>query len=65
MKEIKVEGAVRIFAGIMVLISTALIYFVSKWWLLLNIFIGFNLIQSVLTGFCLPAIVFRKMGMKE
>lgn len=58
----KTEHLVRLVAGIMVLISTALIYFVSPWWLLLNVFIGANLIQSSFTGFCPPEILFRKLG---
>jgi len=58
----KTESLVRIVAGTMVLVSTALIYFVSPWWLLLNVFIGANLIQSAFTGFCPPEILFRKLG---
>ena len=65
MREIHIEDAVRIFAGTMVLISAALVFFVSKWWLLFTVFIGVNLFQSGITGFCLPAIVFKKMGMKH
>ncbi|MFH1063356.1 MAG: DUF2892 domain-containing protein [Candidatus Omnitrophota bacterium] len=63
MKQLRIEEAVRMFAGSMVLISAALVFFVSKWWLLLTVFIGVNLIQSALTGFCLPEIVFKKMGL--
>ncbi len=58
----KTESLVRIFAGTMVLVSTALIYFVSPWWLLLNVFIGLNLIQSAFTGFCPPEILLKKLG---
>ena len=65
MKQITTEHAVRIFAGIMVLISAALVYFVSRWWLLFTVFIGINLLQSGITGFCLPEIIFKKMGMKN
>ena len=60
-----VENGVRIFAGTMVLISVALVVFVSPWWLLLTAFVGFNLIQSAFTGFCPAAIVFRKLGVKS
>ena len=34
------ENGVRVFAGIMTLISVALVYFVSPWWLLFTAFIG-------------------------
>lgn len=59
----KTEHLVRLVAGTMVLVSTALIYFVSPWWLLLSVFIGVNLIQSAFTGFCPPEILFRKLGL--
>ena len=58
----KLESAVRIMAGTMVLISVALTHWVSSWWLLLGAFVGLNLIQSALTGFCPAEIIFRKLG---
>lgn len=58
----KTEPFVRVVAGIFILISVALTYFVSQWWLLLTCFIGLNLIQSAFTGFCPPSILARKMG---
>jgi hypothetical protein len=57
-----VENAIRILAGTMVLISLALAHWVSEWWLLLGAFVGFNLIQSALTGFCPAEIIFKKLG---
>ena len=60
-----VENGVRILAGTMVLISVALVYFVSPWWLLFTTFIGAMLIQSALSGFCPPAFVLRKLGFKD
>ena len=56
------ENAVRIVAGTMVLISITLTYFVSQWWLLLTAFVGVNLIQSALTGFCPAAIMLSRLG---
>jgi hypothetical protein len=64
-ERMKVENGVRVFAGIMILISVLLIWLVSKWWLLFTAFIGVNLIQSAFTGFCPPAILMKKLGMKE
>lgn len=58
----KMEYVIRILAGTMVLISISLAHFVSQWWLLLGVFVGVNLIQSALTGFCPAEIVFRKLG---
>jgi Inner membrane protein YgaP-like, transmembrane domain len=57
-----VERAVLAFAGIMVLLSVALVYWVSPWWLLFTVFIGLNMLQSAFTGFCPAAIFFKKVG---
>ena len=43
----------------MILISVALVHWVSEWWLLLTAFVGINLIQSAFTGFCPPGILFQ------
>ena len=56
------DRAVMAFAGVMILISAALVYFVSPWWLLLTAFVGLNLMQASVTGFCPAAIVFKKLG---
>ena len=53
------------FAGVMVLISVLLTWYVSHYFLWFTVFIGLNLIQSSLTGWCPAAIVFKKLGMKS
>ena len=58
----KTENAVRIFAGTVILTSVILTHWASPWWLLLTTFVGINLIQSAITGFCPAEILFRKMG---
>ena len=58
------DKAVRAFAGIMVLLSVALTYWVSPWFVLLTLFVGANLLQSEFTGFCPAEMFFRKMGLK-
>jgi hypothetical protein len=60
-----VDRAILAFAGIMILLSLALVWFVSPYWLLLTAFVGANLLQSALTGFCPAAKIFRKLGMRE
>ncbi|WP_334163580.1 YgaP family membrane protein [Phenylobacterium sp.] len=60
-----IERAVLLFAGLMILASLALTYFVSPWWMLLTAFVGLNLIQSSFTGFCPAAMVFRKLGLSS
>ena len=56
------DRAVMAFAGVMTLISAALVYFVSPWFLLFTAFIGLNLLQASFTGFCPAAMLFRKLG---
>ncbi|WP_024871354.1 YgaP family membrane protein [Tolumonas lignilytica] len=58
------DKAVRAFAGLMVLLSVALTYWVSPWFVLLTLFVGANLLQSAFTGFCPAEMFFRKMGLK-
>ena len=50
------DRAVLVFAGVMVLVSAALTYFVSPMWLLLTCFVGLNLIQSSFTAAALPKL---------
>ena len=57
-----VDRAVFAFAGVMILFSLALAHFVSPMWLWFTAFVGLNLLQSSITGFCPAAIVFRKLG---
>mgnify|MGYP000602933111 CR=1 FL=1 len=59
------DRAVLAFAGLMILLSAALAYFVSPWWLLLTAFVGLNLLQASFTGFCPAALVFGKLGLKS
>ncbi|AUZ55662.1 DUF2892 domain-containing protein [Stenotrophomonas acidaminiphila] len=56
------DRAVLAFAGVMVLASVALAHFVSPLWLWLTVFVGANLLQASVTGFCPAAIVFRRLG---
>lgn len=58
------DRAVMAFAGLMILVSLMLAHFVSAWWLLLTAFVGLNLIQASITGFCPAAIVMRKLGVR-
>ena len=60
-----VDRAVLAFAGTMVLISLALAWYFSPYWLLFTAFIGLNMLQSAFTGFCPAAIVFRKLGVRS
>lgn len=56
------ERYIRMFAGIFVLASLALYWFVSPWFLLFTAFVGFNLLQSSITCFCPLEMILRKLG---
>ena len=57
-----IDRAVMAFAGLVVLVSAALVYLYSPWWLLLTAFVGLNLIQASFTRFCPAAMVFKALG---
>jgi len=66
-----IERAIRLMAGVMILLSLGLAHVMGQInlgqmsWLWFTAFIGLNLVQSGLTGFCPPEYVFRKMGLKS
>ncbi|KAB2918993.1 MAG: DUF2892 domain-containing protein [Hyphomicrobiaceae bacterium] len=60
-----VDRAVLAFAGLMILLSLALAWFVSPYWLFFTAFIGLNMLQAAFTGFCPAAMIFRKLGLHE
>ena len=60
-----IDRAVMAFAGLMILASVVLAHFVSPWWLLLTAFVGLNLLQASVTGFCPAAMLFGKLGVKS
>lgn len=57
-----IDRAVFALAGTMVLVSALLAATVSTWWLLLTAFVGLNLLQSSVTGFCPAALIFKRFG---
>lgn len=59
-----IDRAVLFVAGCMTLLSAALVWLVSPWWLLLTAFVGLNLVQASITGFCPAAMVFKLLGAK-
>ncbi|WP_297970526.1 DUF2892 domain-containing protein [uncultured Amaricoccus sp.] len=58
------DRSVLAFAGAMVLLSVALMTWVSPLFVWLTVFVGANLLQSAFTGFCPAAVAFRKLGIK-
>ena len=62
---LNLDRAVLALAGTMVLLSVLLAALMSPWWLLLTGFVGVNLLQSSVTGFCPAALVFRRFGLSS
>lgn len=60
-----VDRFVRLFAGIMVLLSIVLTLYVHPYWVALTVFVGFNLAQSALTNLCPLATILKKLGIPE
>lgn len=57
-----IDRIVLAFAGTMVLLSLALSWVVSPWWLLLGAFVGLNLSQAAFTGSCPLVMLLRRAG---
>jgi hypothetical protein len=57
-----VERIVLMMAGTFILLSLALSQLHHPYWLWFTAFVGANLLQSSLTGFCPLAIVLKKVG---
>ena len=60
---VNIDIAVMRFAGVVILISLALAYWFSPYWLWLTAFVGLNLLQASFTGFCPLAIILKKIGL--
>jgi len=61
-KAMKLESAIRILAGTLILTGLALGTWVNPHWVWLSAFVGANLLQSSFTGFCPAAILLGKLG---
>jgi Protein of unknown function (DUF2892) len=59
-----VERFVRLIAGVFVLLSLALGYWVNTYWFLFTAFVGLNLLQSAFTNWCPMMTILRKAGVK-
>lgn len=59
------DRAVFAFAGFMTLLSVILTMYVSPYFVWLTVFVGVNLLQSSITGFCPAAMIFKKIGIKS
>lgn len=59
-----IDRVVLLFAGTLILVSAVLSWVLSPYWLLLTAFIGLNMLQSSVTGFCPLAIILKRAGVR-
>jgi YHS domain-containing protein len=58
----EIERYVRAIAGSFILLSLALAWFFSPYWLLFTAFVGLNLLQSAFTKWCLMEDILTRLG---
>jgi len=59
-----IDRVVMLFAGIVILAGTAAAYFTANFiWLAVPAFVGANLLQASLTGFCPLAKILKALGL--
>ena len=59
-----IDKAVMTFAATMILISLTLSQVHSMYWLWLTTFVGANMFQASITGFCPLIYIMKKIGLK-
>jgi len=59
------ERWIRLIAGSFVIVSVALSYLYSTYWLFFTLFVGVNLFQSALTRWCLMEDILKKLGVRS
>jgi hypothetical protein len=57
-----VERYLRLIAGLFILLSLALGWWVSPWFFLFTAFVGLNLFQSGFSNWCPMMTILRKAG---
>ena len=57
-----VERMLAVIAGVFVMLSVALGYFVNPWFYAFTAFVGINLFQSGFTNWCPMVWILRKLG---
>jgi hypothetical protein len=60
-----IERWIRVIAGIFILGSLALGWYVSPWFFLFTAFVGLNLFQSGFSGWCLMEKILKRLGVPE
>jgi hypothetical protein len=61
----RLEEALRMIAGVFVLLSVALGIWVNPWWFAFTAFVGLNLLQSAFSKWCPMMSFLRRAGMRS
>ena len=59
-----IERGLRLAAGMVVLLSVTLGFFVHPAWFLLTAFVGLNLVQSAFTNWCPMVWILARLGLQ-
>jgi hypothetical protein len=57
-----IDRMVFAMAGAMILLSLAVSYLLTPYWLILAAFVGLNMFQAAFTGFCPLAMLLKRLG---
>jgi DUF2892 family protein len=60
-----IEPYLRLIAGLLVLLSVALGYWVNQAWFLFTAFVGLNLFQSAFTNWCPMITILQRLGVES
>jgi hypothetical protein len=60
-----VERYLRLVAGLFVVATVGLGYWVNPYWFLFTAFVGLNLFQSAFTNWCPMMAILRKLGVRS
>jgi len=60
-----INDALRLIAGLMILISVSLAVYININWLWFTAFIGANLLQSAFTKWCPMMTILKKAGLEN
>lgn len=65
MRTMKVTDWIHVMAGLFILGSLALGFWVHSGWFFVTAFVGLNLFQFGFTGFCPMALILRRLGIQS
>ena len=60
----RIEEALRLVAGLFVMVTVALGVWVNPWWFAFTAFVGLNLFQSAFTKWCPMMAILKRAGLR-